>query len=338
MWKRYLTDTMLNLHARFLSENTKTVISYTSFTRLRPFFVVAPSVNDRDTVACKLHTNASLKADRLHKQDVLITGDVTRLMLHITCSVRNRECMYRECNICRDLMPQIYSEIQPQHLDIDTHYYEWCYKSEECRSTKGENINVKVQTKERIPCTLNELKSRFEKELLILMSHQYRILHQHSKIRQLKRILTETDCLLQIDFSQNYCCKAKTEIQSMHFGGNRTQITLHTTHATFSNGSGQSYCTMSGDLRHSPNVIWAHLRPILLELRDGGITRLHFLSDGPASQYKCRANFFMLSTAPFQMGFKHVGWNFESSHGKGCADGIGAVIKKQGRSTRCPGR
>lgn len=48
MQKRLLTDTMKNLHMRFVSEHIGH-ISYTSFCRLRPFWVVTPSSSDRDT-------------------------------------------------------------------------------------------------------------------------------------------------------------------------------------------------------------------------------------------------------------------------------------------------
>ena len=43
--KRYLCDTMLNLYEKFKSEIPSARISYTSFTRLRPFYVVPASVH-----------------------------------------------------------------------------------------------------------------------------------------------------------------------------------------------------------------------------------------------------------------------------------------------------
>ncbi|KAL7842108.1 hypothetical protein SRHO_G00237970 [Serrasalmus rhombeus] len=78
-------------------------------------------------------------------------------------------------------------------------------------------------------------------------------------------------------------------------------------------------------------AIWAHLSPILTQLRERcpGVTRLHFFSDGPATQYKQKANFYMLSTEPFKMGFKETSWHFfEASHGKGAPDGIGGSLKR----------
>ncbi|XP_034097172.1 uncharacterized protein LOC117563112 [Gymnodraco acuticeps] len=59
------------------------------------------------------------------------------------------------------------------------------------------------------------------------------------------------------------------------------------------------------------------------------VERLHFYSDGPATQYKQKGNFYFLSTEPFRLGFKELTWNFfEASHGKGAPDGIGGTLKR----------
>lgn len=78
--------------------------------------------------------------------------------------------------------------------------------------------------------------------------------------------------------------------------------------------------------------MWAHLEPILGELCETfpQITTLHFLSDGPVTQYRNKNNFYLLSTVPFLSGFTKVTWNYsEKSHGKGALDGIGGAIKRE---------
>ncbi|XP_076352819.1 uncharacterized protein LOC143248330 [Tachypleus tridentatus] len=62
--------------------------------------------------------------------------------------------------------------------------------------------------------------------------------------------------------------------------------------------------------------------------RENGINKVHFVSDGPTSQYRNRTNSFLLANISFSLGFECVTWHFtESSHGKGPADGIGASLK-----------
>ena len=95
---------------------------------------------------------------------------------------------------------------------------------------------------------------------------------------------------------------------------------------------------MPDSLRHDEEGVWAHLAPILKELQATcpQITLLHVISDGPVTQVRNRANFYLLSTVPFLSGFKHVSWNYsEKSHGKGAPDGISGAVKRDAvRSTR----
>ena len=58
--KRFLTDTMQTLHARFISEFHGT-ISYSLFCRLRPYWVVVPTAADRNTCQCKTHDNLAYR-------------------------------------------------------------------------------------------------------------------------------------------------------------------------------------------------------------------------------------------------------------------------------------
>ncbi|KAI4826962.1 hypothetical protein KUCAC02_030392 [Chaenocephalus aceratus] len=63
--------------------------------------------------------------------------------------------------------------------------------------------------------------------------------------------------------------------------------------------------------------------------RHPDINRLHVFSDGPATQYKQKGNFYLLSQEPFKKGFQAVSWNFfEASHGKGAPDGGGSTLKR----------
>lgn len=91
------------------------------------------------------------------------------------------------------------------------------------------------------------------------------------------------------------------------------------------------FCTISPSRRHDPSAVWAHLDPILQFLAKDhtNVQNLHLFSDGPATQYKDRSNFHIISTEPHQRGFSVVTWNFfEASHGKGAPDGVGAALKR----------
>lgn len=53
--KRVMLDTLLNLHKRFVKK-THMKIFYPMFCNLRPFWVVQPRCDNRNTCMCVLHT------------------------------------------------------------------------------------------------------------------------------------------------------------------------------------------------------------------------------------------------------------------------------------------
>ena len=94
----------------------------------------------------------------------------------------------------------------------------------------------------------------------------------------------------------------------------------------------KSFASISDSLRHDPAAIWAHMKPVLLELRQlhPQVTDVHFFSDGPTPQYSNKQNFYLLSTQIYKLGFRCATWNFlASGHGKGAPDAIGGAVKRQ---------
>ena len=118
----------------------------------------------------------------------------------------------------------------------------------------------------------------------------------------------------------------------MHFGASHEQASLHTVVLHTANEPPVSCCTVSSNLEHGPFGIWVHLKPILGFIREQypAVKHVIFWSDGPTSQYKQKGNFFRICNDPFLAGFSTVmTWNyFESSHGKGAVDVVGATVKR----------
>ena len=60
---------------------------------------------------------------------------------------------------------------------------------------------------------------------------------------------------------------------------------------------------------------------------------VHFVSDGPTTQYRSRSNLYLFAVKVFEYGFRKATWNFlEAGHGKGAPDGIGGALKRQADS------
>lgn len=65
--KRYLTDSLKNLHKKYIA-TSQYKISYSSFCKLRPFWIRIPTLNIRDTCLCKVHENMELVVTALRKK------------------------------------------------------------------------------------------------------------------------------------------------------------------------------------------------------------------------------------------------------------------------------
>ncbi len=95
--------------------------------------------------------------------------------------------------------------------------------------------------------------------------------------------------MIHVDFSENYVCKMSEEIQSMHFGASKRQITLHTgIYYVGSPVQSQSFCTVSDSLSHGSGAIRAHLEPVLVNIKKAhpNVEQVHVVSEGLTTQYR----------------------------------------------------
>lgn len=70
MQKRYLNDTLLNLHKKYCKTYPSYTVSYATFCRFRPFWIVQKKVDGRETCPCKLHENVKLRFEKLARMSV----------------------------------------------------------------------------------------------------------------------------------------------------------------------------------------------------------------------------------------------------------------------------
>ncbi|KAL7407295.1 hypothetical protein ABVT39_006367 [Epinephelus coioides] len=153
---------------------------------------------------------------------------------------------------------------------------------------KDDEKKSTVTVKKEVMLTEDEAVEQFQNRMAKFHDHIFNICWQYRAYRELREKLADNKYLIHIDFSENYLRK------------------------------------------HDPLAIWAHLDPMLNMVKEKfpKVQRLHFFSDGLATQYKQKGNVFLLSTKPFKRGFD-ISWNFfEASHGKGAPDGIGGTLKR----------
>ncbi|XP_022821191.1 uncharacterized protein LOC111361843 [Spodoptera litura] len=326
--KRYLNDSLLNLHKKFLKKSNL-IISYSAFCKLRPFWVIIPDFRSRDTCLCKLHVNMDLVIQGLYQRKILVTKTSQDLLSLLCCDVYNEDCLHRTCFACKE------RTVPYQEFDnsIEITYWQWETKPYTIEAT-GRKVRSTEKIKKR-----EEPKiciEKFESTLNEYFVHCGNVVAQQKAFKYLKENLQEGECIIHVDFSENYAVKCNEEIQSYHFGGSRKQLTLHTSVIYFLDDEKiqqvQSFCTVSECLRHDISAVWAHIVPVLQYIgeKKRDIHTIHFISDSPSSQYRNKKIFHLIACLHIYLSsIKIITWNYsESGHGKGAPDGIGAVMKR----------
>ena len=321
--KRYLNDTMSALYPKFAASSS-VVVSFSTFCQYRPKHVVTPKFTGRDTCLCVHCENFKYLVKSLKDAKVISEKSREEVFSTLCCDSGNKNCLLRTCSECAS-KKIIYDATDK---DAKLHYEKWV-------SCKKEMLNkpasfMKITKKDKVEATVQQVIDIFEEQLVGHMAHVGRIIHQRETVKLLRENLTEKDLCVIVDWSENWSCKYFSEVQSMHFGGSHQQLALHTG-AVIGKGSYETFCTVSESTDHGPKNILAHLKPILLKYATDKTENLHFVSDGPSTQYRNCKMFYLVATEICKILplIKRITWNFsESNHGKSEADGAGGTVKR----------
>ena len=153
-----------------------------------------------------------------------------------------------------------------------------------------------------------------------------------SSVNSVKDVrLHQMNVYYTLTFPKNYCCGYSSEIQSVHFGASHNQATLHTG-IMYVDQDTVSFYTISDSRRHDPAAIWSYLSQVFEYIRHNHseVNTVHFVSDGPTTQYRQKKNIYLFCTHLYKEGSAGGGsWNFsEAGHGKGAVDGVGGVLNR----------
>jgi len=221
-----LTDSCKNLHNKYLCENEDKSVSYATFLRLKPFWVVSQSVDRRNTFLCKTCDNLQLKANKMLKERLTKTAILQHLASAFCCSTDKVQCMFGMCVECSACTFPMNTDVFELSEDVDIEksvsWNEWASATEKRKQMRSngevKEFEVKVTKKVEVCGTVGDLCDAFENDIrskgcrhLFTLNHQYKIL------RQMKRSLGSNEVVLHIDFAENYNCKLSSEIQSFHF-------------------------------------------------------------------------------------------------------------------------
>ena len=134
--KRILNDTLKNLYDKFCTAHPQ--VSYPVFCRLRPFWVVQQSVEERDTCACTKHANMQYLNEALWRAKAITTADLTSTIKTLCCDSTKPSCLLRNCEECKDqVIP--YTTFDGS---VTITYFQWGNEKEEYVNKDGKRKMV----------------------------------------------------------------------------------------------------------------------------------------------------------------------------------------------------
>ncbi|XP_063425376.1 uncharacterized protein LOC134708659 [Mytilus trossulus] len=212
------------------------------------------------------------------------------------------------------------------------------------KKSKGKNVRRRL-TLIKKKTSVNEMFLNLKKLLETFPAHQHRSNWQSNQLKSLVQNLPVNHCICIHDYSENYRCVEKEEIQSNYF--QRTECSIHVTvmhrHAILEYDGVDSteefpeiitehFFVISPDLQHD-NDFTKYVQKKVKEYLDSisyTVDHMHEFTDGCSSQYKSRHCLGSLSTAIPDFGYKIFHRHFfETSHAKGPQDAAGGFIKRQ---------
>lgn len=165
-----------------------------------------------------------------------------------------------------------------------------------------------------------------------LIPHSFISTQQSEFFKTTKNNLQADEFLIISDFAENYTFVVQDEIQAFHWANQ--QCTIHPICIYYKNIDGElmnlSLIIIAESLEHNYTAVHLFQNKLLQFLKNkfGNIKKLYFFSDGAASQYKNKKNFYGLCEMKIKYNIE-VEWHFFATyHGKSSCDAIGGTFKR----------
>lgn len=271
---RYLNFNISTLHNKFVLE-TGFSVKKSTFSSHRPFYVITPSLNNRNICSCIVCCNAQLLLDCMHFNGLFPTRILRTALNKIMCFADREECCQSVCQKCQNNKAVDLKLLHTSELK----FYQW-------QRVLVENVKL-TRCVENVKSAFEVVKS-FETKLRHYAEHIFRAKQQLQAVFLAKNILDPSNAVIHIDFSSSYIGKSVSEVQASNFG-QHTQVTLHQG-IFYVQKKPFSFVTLSDDPRKTAPAVWAHLSPVLKHIKKKfpEVKHITIVSDSPSSQYRNR--------------------------------------------------
>ena len=265
--KQILEMTQTEAFLEFKKKNPNLKMGQRTFEKCKPFFVIAPRAQDRNSCCCKIHVEMrmifktcmdyrrTLCAQNADYGNIKVYERLSDMVGDTLCSkedekYHNKACLSRSCENCG--VDQL--ELLNEELDNtpDARKVKW---------QKFEYVKMKLadgQEKRKLQLVVKETAPgelfQFLKSLLKgFPLHQFRASWQHEQLGRLLDNLPQDHVCCIHDYSENFSCSYQNQVQSLYFS--QTQASIHVTvlhrHALQDiDGIGSSWSQNTSSLSH----------------------------------------------------------------------------------------
>ncbi|KAH9630168.1 hypothetical protein HF086_016386 [Spodoptera exigua] len=206
------------------------------------------------------------------------------------------------------------STLRPNSPNLDTSFNTVKFK-QDIKMKFRKYQNVKTQQIH----DLRKQLAKANKEKLMYKKRYMRLHQEFKKLKQMRTIAPSTGPKYNL-------CTLVAVVNNSHY----TAVIYYKNKEE--NITTQCFCTISSSLRHDAAAVWAHLVPILEEIKQEApiVQNLIIISDSPSGQYRNKKIFYIMSQLSiYCSSLTNIIWNYsECGHGKGAPDGVGGLLKR----------
>ena len=283
--KRLMLCNLLELYQKWLEEsksNGIVKVGLTSFALLRPQHCIVAGKSGTHTVCvCIEHQNPNLMVKSLKNE--LKSKDLMGLAI---CSTENKPCMFHECEKCagKERVEKKLNELLGDSANEIT-YKQWL-KTDRC-------------SLETIVKSPDEFLEELTDKLYNLTKHHYVSKSQTCFLKQLKENMKPNECIMQMDFAENFSFIIQDEVQSSYFSKNQATLHPFVIYVRSLNGNqspeSKCCCVISDNLIHNTEAVFSYISKIIPILKEEypQVQKINYFTDGASSQYKNRLKFYI---------------------------------------------
>ena len=163
-----------------------------------------------------------------------------------------------------------------------------------------------------------------------LTTHSFIAKSQAQHLKQKKEEVTETECVILLDFAENYHYVVQGEIQG--YDWNKDQCTMHPVVIYFKKNCVLHHISLyiiSDDREHDTCFVHELERTVMIYIKEklSQIKIVYYFHDDCAEQYKNYKAFLKLYHDKSDFNIDATWAFFAASYGKSPSDGVGSTVK-----------